>query len=206
MQYKTTKKLFMGTYQYKIVLVCSCSSWFRYNNLQYAERRLQEVDLTKPLKEWQYGIRTQEDLDYANQLLDTLKSIEGYVVRIESPWLSIYTNSHKVINQLANLDQQKVKYICQPAEGRLDKDTIIMPKINYDFKVTLAKTTQSHSSFVEWAEGNSKVKLTKRCARDLNKDKSWGGSYFYITGDKNLLMAKLHLGSCIGKIERIVHS
>jgi hypothetical protein len=57
---------------------------------------------------------------------------------------------------------------------------------------------------VAWAGTNSKLKLTKSCAKALLKPRSWGGSYFYITGDNNLLMAKMHLGGCISKVERII--
>lgn len=197
----------MGTYQYKVVLVCAGAGYFRNNNLDYALDRLNEVDPASIANQWYYGIKTQADLDYGFKLHKALSKIENYTIRVESPWLSFYSNSHKDVNTISKLDKSKVKYICvPPSVGSLDKNTVVMPKIDHDFKVTLAKTTQSHTSFVEWAEGNSKVKLTKRCIKDLNKDKSWGGAYFYITGDKNLMLAKLHLGSCIGKIERIVHS
>ena len=207
MQYKTTKKLFMGKYQYKIVLVCAGAAWFRRSNLDYAEQRLKGVDLSKALKEWQYGIRTQEDLDYAFDLLNIMRKLENYTVRVESVLLSFYSNSLKDIKQLANIDKNKVKYICQPEEyGKLEKNTVVMPKVPYDFKITLSKTQTNHSTFVDWAENNNKIKLTKTCIRDLRKDKSWGGSYFYVNGDKTLLMVKMHLGNCISKVERIVSS
>jgi hypothetical protein len=79
-----------------------------------------------------------------------------------------------------------------------------MPKMPFEFRVTVGKTTSNHGAFIEWAEANSKVKLTKSCKNELSKDRSWGGAYFYVTGDKNLLLAKMHLGGSIAKIERIV--
>lgn len=206
MQYKTTKKLFMGKYQYKIALVCAGAAWFRGSNLEYAEQRLKNVDISKSLKEWQYGIRTQEDLDYAFAILNIMKKLENFTIRVESVWLSFYSNSFKDINDVANIDRKKVKYICVPPDNNLEKNTVVMPKIDFEFKVTLSKTTTNHLGFVSWAENNSKVKLTKTCIRDLSKEQSWGGSYFYITGDKNLLLAKMHLGGCISKVERIVRS
>lgn len=197
----------MGKYQYKIVLVCAGASWFRGQNLEYAKKKLDAVDLNKSIKDWQYGIRTQDDLDYAYRVLNILKKLENYTVRVESVWLSFYSNSLKDIKQLANIDKIKVKYICQPEEyGKLEKNTVVMPKIAFDFKVTLSKTTTNHSNFVEWAQTNNKIKLTKTCIRDLNKERSWGGSYFYVNGDKTLLMVKMQLSNCISKIERIVSS
>lgn len=194
----------MGKYQYKIVLVCAGAAWFRNKDFEYTEQRLRRVDLSNTI-EWQYGIKTQEDLDYAFALLNKFKKLDNYTVRVESVWMSFYSNSYKDINDVANLNKQKVKYISVPP-GNLEKNTIVMPKINFDFKVTLSKTSASYLSFVEWAENNNKIKLTKTCIHDLSKEKSRGGSYFYVTGDKSLLMAKMHLGGCISKIERIVRS
>ena len=197
----------MGKYQYKVVLVCAGSAWFRNSNLEYASLKLKAVDLKSTLKEWQYGIRTQSDLDYAFGVLNKLMHMKDYTIRVESVWLSFYSNSLKDINDLINIDKTKVKYMCQPAGyGKLEQNTVVMPKIPYDFKVTLSKTTTNYQHFIEWSENNPKFKLTKTCIRDLSKNRSWGGSYFYVTGDKNLLMAKMHLGGCISKIERIVRS
>lgn len=207
MQYKTTKKLFMGTYQYKIVLVCGGAGYFRSNNLDYALEKLNSVDIKTSQYQWQYGIKTQDDLDYGYSLHKALSNLDNYTLRVESPWLSFYSNSHKDIDVISKIDRSKVKYICSPAGGvGYDKNTIVMPKIDFDFKVTLGKTSSNYQSFVQWAENNSKIRLTKACIRDLNKEKSWGGTYFYITGEKNLLMAKMHLGGCINKVERIVRS
>jgi hypothetical protein len=66
---------------------------------------------------------------------------------------------------------------------------------------------QEQSAFVEWAESQAgKVLLTKSCKRDLLNESSWGGNHLYITGDNVLLMAKMHLGSIIAKIEHITRS
>ena len=197
----------MGTYQYKVVLVCAGAGYFRSNNLDYALERLKEVNPKSLSNQWYYGIKTQDDLDYGFKLHNALSKLDNYTIRIESPWLSFYSNSHKDVDSICKLDRQKVKYVCvPPSVGSLDKNTVVMPKIDFDFKVTLGKTTSNYHGFVEWADSNSKLKLTKTCRRDLSKDNSWGGSYFYITGEKNLLMAKMHLGGCINKIERIVRS
>jgi hypothetical protein len=79
-----------------------------------------------------------------------------------------------------------------------------MPKMNYDYRVTLGKTTQEYQSFIEWAETSKKIKLTKSCKKDLQRLRTWGGTHFYISGENNLLLAKMHLSGAIAKIERIV--
>ena len=201
----------MGQYQYKLVLVCAGASWFRGGDWDSALDILKRVDLQSgTIKGGVYSprkslIKSQEDLDYAFKLLAKLKTTNDIVLRVESPWISIYSNTKSSIDSIIKVDSSKVKYVCcPPANSSLASDTIIMPKVNYDYRVTMGKTTQDHTTFIQWAEKNTKVKLTNACRRDLSRNMSWGGTYFYITGDNNLLMAKMHLGSSINKVERIV--
>ena len=154
---------------------------------------------------WRAGIKTQDDLDYAFKLQSHLKKLTDIEVRVESPWISVYTNSKSHVDSIIDLDEDKIKYISIPPEhASLEHNTIIMPKVGFDYRITLGKTIQNHSAFIGWAEGNKKLKLTKACKRELNRDRSWGGTYFYISGDNNLLMAKMHLGGSINKVERII--
>ena len=211
MFYKLTKKLFNGIYQYKIVLVCSGAHWFRSNNMDEILRNLEKVktkladDPVDVYRNSRYAIRSQPDLDYALQLHHQLTLLKNVDLRIETPWVTIYTNNKKDIDAIIQLDESKVKYVSMPpADSVLEVDTIILPKINFDYRITLGKTTQDYPTFIAWAEASSKLKLTKACKKDLLKPRSWGGSYFYITGENNLLMAKMHLGGCISKVERII--
>jgi len=207
MQFKTTTKLFRGIYQYKIVLVCSGAQWFRCGDMTTTLEHLKKVNLDNPkVNTWRnIHIKTQEDLDYAFKLQSALSKMSDIDVRVESPWISVYTNNKKNITTLTNLDKNQVKYIsAPPSNSTLASNTIIMPKMNYDFRITLGKTSHEHSTFISWAESNSKVKLTKSCKLDLLKDRTWGGKHLYVTGDNNLLMVKMQLGDSIAKIERIV--
>lgn len=209
MQYKTTTKLFKGIYQYKIVLVCSGAHFFRSGDMASTLESLQQIDLvrnTSGIPNWRHSlIKTQDDLDYALKLQNALSKQPDIDVRVESPWITVYTNNKKNIDILTKLDKDRVKYVSAPAEKTtLEQNTIIMPKMNYDYRITLGKTIQEHSSFVEWAESNPKLKVTKSAKTDLLKPRSWGGKHFYLTGENNLLLAKMHLGSSIAKIERII--
>lgn len=212
MLYKTTKRLFHGTYQYKIVLVCAGSSFFRSGDWDTALNELKKIDITTGemkgnpyYKVWQSGIKTQDDLNYAFKLQHQLSKLSDIELRVESPWISVYTNTKATLAALIKLDPDKVKYVSVPPDATtLQENTIILPKINYDYKVTLGKTIQEHSAFIQWAEGNAKLKLTKSVKKELSKHRSWGGAYFYLTGDNNLLMAKMHLGGSINKVERII--
>jgi hypothetical protein len=210
MLYKTTKRLFRGIYQYKIVLTCAGAGYFRNADLDNVA--LQLVDAEAMLKDTRktpsyklQHIKTLEDLEYAQGLHLALVKMQDMEIRVESPWITIYSNNKKDIDTLAKIDKSKVKYISQPeANTALAAGTIVMPKMDYDYRVTMGKTNQPNPSFIAWAQTNKKCKLTKSCIRDLEKSRSWGGTHFYITGDNNLLLAKMHLGGCIAKVERIV--
>jgi hypothetical protein len=204
MLFKTTTRLFKGTYQYKVVLVCAGAHMFRYNNYEEVLEKLSDIDLTHKGRSSQH-FKSQDDIDYAFKLTSTLNSMSDIDVRIESPWVSIYTNKLTDIDSLVNLDNDRIKYICKPpANTSLKNDTIIMPKMDFDYRVTLGKTNQECTAFISWANNNKKCKLTKSCITALTRPRSWGGTHFYITGDNNLLMAKMHLGGSIAKVERIV--
>jgi len=208
-QYQVTKKLFKGTYQYKIVLVCSGASLFRSGDMAATLENLNKINLNKQdnYNRFQVStrIKTLDELTYARQLQLKISKMSNFDLRVESPWITIYTNTKQDIDALAKIDNTKVKYISSPpADQTLEEGTIIMPKMSYDFRITLGKTTSNYLAFVSWASNNSKLKLTKSCIKDLSKDRSWGGTYFYVTGDNTLLMTKMHLGGAINKIERII--
>ena len=209
MLYKTTNKLFKGAYQYKIVLICAGASWFRSGDMDSALEQIKKASLTpngvKLFSTYPRKIVAPEDIDYAFKLQAKLSKMVNTEVRVESPWISIYTNELAYINELAAIDELAVKYICTPPKNtNLVEGTIILPKIDYEYRVTIGKTTQPHTTFIEWAEANKKLKLTKSCKKELGRSRSWGGAYFYLTGDNNLLMAKMHLGGSIAKVERIL--
>jgi hypothetical protein len=201
----------MGLYQYKIVLVVPGCTLFRSGDMDSTLRGLQKINLADNKDASPYygllrsGIKTQDDLAFAFKLQAHILKLKDFDIRVESPFISIYSNSEKDVKSLAKLDSERVKYISKPPDNSsLTSNTILLPKINYEYLVTLGKTTQDNSAFVQWANNNKKLKLTKSCVRDLTKDRSWGGTYFYVTGDNNLLMTKMHLGGSINKVERII--
>ena len=208
MLYKTTNRLFKGTYQYKIVLICATASMFRSGDMDANLAQIKKINInghTHSVGMYSRQRYTQDDVDSALALHSALSKMPDIEIRVESPWLSIYTNNMAYVDQLKALDEKAVKYISMPpANSSLDIGSIIMPKVDFEFRVTLGKTTSEHSTFVQWAEASDKLRLTKSCKKDLLKQRSWGGTHFYITGDKTLLMAKMHLGGSIAKIERII--
>jgi hypothetical protein len=149
--------------------------------------------------------KSLEDVDLSIRLVTDLKKMQDIDLRIETPFISIYTNEPKHLSLLEKKYLEHIRYISKPLEpNTLDIDTVIMPKLKeFDYKITLAATKQEHGAFIEWAEKSPKLRITNSCKRELLRSRSWGGTHFYVAGDNNLLMAKMHLGGCIGKIQRI---
>jgi hypothetical protein len=201
---KITNRLFNNKYQYKVVLVCGGASYFRDKDFDQIRQRLALFKFEEHYYK-NAGIKNQEELDWTLKLLSCLQNMKDYNVRVEQPFISIYTNTKKDVDKLVKLELGKVKYISiPPSNSTLVENTIISSKIDFDYRITLGKTTREHSAFVDWASSNKKLRLTKSCIKELHKNRSWGGTYFYITGDNNLLMARMHLGEAINRVDRIV--
>lgn len=201
MLYKTHNKLFNGLYRYKIVIVIPGAGLFRGGDMAATLKKLNAINVDDT---W-YTI-DEADVKYAKVLCNTLSMMKGYEVRVESPRVSIYTNNLSDINYIANLNVDRVKYISKPpADVVLEEGVIVLANRDYDYKVTIGRLTSAQDAFIEWCDANAdKIMLTAGCRRALNKPSSFGGTYFYITGDKTLLMAKMHLGSAITNIDKII--
>jgi hypothetical protein len=193
----------MDEYGYKIVLVVPAAHWFRGGDLNFALTQLTEFNLQDKNPPWS-KIKTQEDLDYCFALYKVLFTMIDYDLRVEAPFISIYTNIPKDIDKLSKIDVDRVKYISKPPEQVLAKGTVIMNREGYTYKVTLGRTRNSHSNFIEWAEKTAGIKLTGGAKKELNRSASWGGSHFYVKDDKVLTMTRMFLGEGIGRIDRIV--
>jgi hypothetical protein len=92
------------------------------------------------------------------------------------------------------------------SESKLESRTVLVKKLDFDYKVTLGATRQNYVSFVSWCTDNAKIRLPKRAAKDLSKDYSPGGGFFYVKDDKSLIMVKMFLGRTITKVENVVQA
>jgi hypothetical protein len=210
-QVKKTKKLFMDIYQYKAVLVCPVSAWFRGCDLDFARQKLKAIDPNKlPLLSPPWSkLRSLADLDFCLTLESKLSNCQNFDIRVEHPLLNFYTNNFNDIVLLTSIDVDRTKYISVPDEflyPKLEKNTVFLPKIDFEFKITMGKTRTSYDSFIKWADASDKVRLTKKCVQELSADRSWGGSYFYVKDEKSLTMVKMFLGSEISRIDRVINA
>lgn len=191
-QYKTLKKLYLGKYQHKIVLVCRGAHLFRGGNLDKIEHRI-EVSASDYIS----------DKAYLYELIDYLKSINDYTIRIEGSLLSIYTIDESHIRKIKKLNSIYVREI-HNVDRHLNPNEIIST-LPYDYKVHLVNKGQPNKTFLEWAQDNANIRVTKSTQFFLSNPSRWPlDGYFYIKGENNLTMAKLYLGNLIKKIEKIV--
>ena len=195
----------MNKYKYKIVLVCPVASWFRGNDLAFVASKL--IDLADPEQHpvW-LKIKTPKDLEYCKTLHYVMFKLSDYELRIEHPLINVYTNVSVNLEKLAVIDPDRVKYISIPNKSNpeLANNTVIVKKLDFDYKIFLGKTKQNHTNFVEWSKNNKKIKLTPTAKRSLSRNSSWGGSYFYVKGDQTLTMVRMFMGESIAKIESVI--
>lgn len=207
-QTKNTTKLFNNKYKYKIVLVLKTASWFRGGDLDNVKENASTQDVEKR-PTWVKQL-TKDDYADALALCNVLKKFtEDYQIRVESPLLSFYTNDKSQIEKLAKLNPLLVKYVSFPEQGTesiLDDHKVIVKNIDYAYKVTMGRTRQNFSNFVEWCDGKDKIRMPKRAKKDLSKNNCWGGSHFYVKDDKTLTMVKMFVGTCIHSVESVVKS
>lgn len=202
---KDTVSLFANKYIYKVSLVCPVAYWFRGGNVDHAKSKIAELYNGQKSPPW-LKIKDVNDINYCKELCDTLEQMVDFIVRVEQPILSVYTSNPKDVELLVNVDENRVKYICIPNKVSPipTSNSVIVKKLNYDFKVFVGKTTTNYSNFLAWAENNTNIRLTKRIKKDLSRPMSWGGGYFYVRGEKNLTAVKLFIGSNISKIEQVI--
>lgn len=203
-QTKFTTRIFCKKYKYKIVLRTKGCGWFRSNDLDNVITQLALQDSDKK-SQWAPNLNKQERL-YVSKLHKLLTVSTDYELRVENPLLSLYTNTTSLVEALANLDADSVKYVSFPkpgSESLLEDSCVITKRLDFDYKITMGRTRQEFKTFVAWCEGKDKVRLTKRAIKDLSKDHSWGGYYFYVKDAKTLTVVKIFLGSHIQSVEKV---
>lgn len=201
-QTKETTRLFCHKYKYKIVLKTKAAGWFRGNSLDNVKLQLADPKiLGKSL--------TTIEQNYVLKLYLELKKSPEYILRVESPLISVYTNKLNIVEKLAKISHENVKYVSAPLAGSetlLEEKKVIVKRLDYAFKVTMGRSRQNYANFLTWCEGKDKVRLPKRARSQLAKDHSWGGYYFYVKDEKCLTMVKMFVGGDIQAVESVVKS
>lgn len=208
-QVKKTVKLFSNIYQYKVVIKTPCATWFRKGLMDVVFTELDHIDKTGKIRSWFVGknVRSKKDIEYVRKLYPLLSASEGFLIRVEHPLMSIYTNDETLIERIAAIDADNIKYVSLPdveTIPMLKENVVLVKNIDYDYKVHIGPSTQSFENFIQWCNNNDKIRLTVRIKRELTRSKSWGGSYCYVKDEKTLTIVRMFIGSIIHKIERVI--
>lgn len=204
-QIKRTKKLFDNTYRFKVVILCIFAGYFRGNAIQFAQQKLKEAKKTGTYPVWAKKA-TIHDVEFGLALCKELSKLENYSLRIENPIISFYTNNESDLKSITDIATTAVKYVSMPENQQpMERDTVYVKKLDYGFKVTMGRTTQSQLNFIQWTNSNkNKIRMPKRCLDDLSQGHSWGGGHFYVKDDKTLTMVKMFLGTSIARVDRVI--
>jgi hypothetical protein len=148
----------------------------------------------------------KDEFSLLPQIYEYIMDMENFATRFEQPRLHVYTNNYDDILGLMNaVPENIIVSIGLPAEG-LEKGMVYMPDTPYEFRVTLGSITNINTEFVEWAEGNKNIKLQPRTKSNLVSPGIYNsGTQLYVTGERNLLFVRLHLGNVNLTVERILN-
>lgn len=201
---KPTTKLFNDTYKYKVVVVTALAHWFKKEFILNFTKKLKE--LTETSSSLWIQLKKEGGSAYAESVYDVLTSITNYNVRVEHPYLHIYTNNLSDIQTIVDLNESRVKFVFLPEnEDLLSAGVVFSKRINFQYKITLGQSAQSYDSFVKWCKDNPKIRITKKTEKNLLRARSYDPGYFYVKDDKSMTMVKMFVGAIIRKVETIVN-
>lgn len=202
---KKTNKLFLDKYRYKIVLISKLATTFRGRDIEDAAEKIAHWKENKTFPGWVYN-GVASDLDRAHNIVKAFQKVSDYKLMVSSPFLTFYTDKFDDFKQVSKELFDYVKYISMPEDARpvLEKNTVYLKRIDYDFKITLTQRVPNNESFFKWCTGNDKIRMPRRCRDHVRRGWRGGDSYFYVKDAKTLSMVQMFLGSNIQRIDRVV--
>lgn len=204
---KPTTKLFNNKYKYKIVIVTALSYWFRGENILKFDEKLKTFNTSQSTTNQSLLIQVRKEggTGFAQDIHKYILSMTDYIIRVEYPFLHVYTNNFLDIEKLAEIKPSQVKYVFKPEdESVLISGTVISKRLDFKYKITLGQTHTSHDSFVEWCNSNPKVRISKGTIGNLKRKRCYQPGHVYVKDDKTLTMIKMFIGGCINKIENVI--
>jgi len=202
---KKTNKLFLDLYRYKIVLISKLATTFRGRDIEDAAEKIAHWRENKTFPGWVYN-GVASDLDRAFNIVKAFQKVSDYKLMVSSPFLTFYTDKFDDFKQVSKELFDYIKYISMPEDNRpiLEKNTVYLKRIDYDFKITITQRVPNNESFFKWCTGNDKIRMPRRCRDHIRRGWRSGDSYFYVKDAKTLSMVQMFLGSNIQRIDRVV--
>lgn len=203
---KRTNKLFLDKYRYKIVLVTKFAPIFRNKDIELI---ISKILSWKSVNRFPPYIWSGEKFDYDIALLiaRTFQTAgHEYRVMVNSPFVSYYTDNEDDFYSISKLLKNSIKYVSVPSNDipNLEKNTIYLKRIDFDYKVTISNRIDNNESFFKWCRDNDKIRMPERCQRHVKRGWRVGDSYFYVKDAKSLSMVQMFIGSNIQRIDHVV--
>lgn len=197
--HKEMKKLYLNKYQYKAVLVLDAAWLFRGKNLEIAKEKVISFELGP------FEYRKIADKNMVLDLIQHLTEIEDFTVRVERCYLSLYFTHLNDLTTIQNKFSTYVKEVYTPKLPLIENT--IVSSLPYEYKVHInVNRNIDYSGFINWATDNKNIRIPKSTVKSLSRMYLFSPSvYFYINGDKQLTLARMHLGSGINRIEKIIN-
>ena len=195
----------MDKYRYKIVLISKLATTFRGRDIEDAAEKIAHWRENKTFPGWVYN-GVASDLDRAYDIVKSFQKVSDYKLMVSSPFLTFYTDKFDDFKQVSKELFDYIKYISMPEDTRpiLEKNTVYLKRIDYDFKITITHRVPNNESFFKWCTGNDKIRMPRRCKDHVRRGWRSGDSYFYVKDAKTLSMVQMFLGSNIQRIDRVV--
>ena len=202
---KKTNKLFLDKFRYKIVVVSRLSQVFRGRDIEDAAEKIAHWRENKTFPGWVYN-GVASDLDRAYNIVKAFQKVSDYKLMVSSPFLTFYTDKFDDFKQVSKELFDYVKYISMPEDANpvLEKNTVYLKRIDYDFKITITQRIPNNESFFKWCTGNDKIRMPRRCRDHIRRGWRSGDSYFYVKDAKTLSMVQMFLGSNIQRIDQVI--
>ena len=211
-----TTKLFYNKYMYKLLAFNQLATIFRNKNFANARKELDLLQRSyengKPLiKYWglrDFKIGTESFFD-AKKLLASFQKYEGdFTLRVESSFISIFSNDKKWIEKIKNdITNDFAHEYWSPDPDLIcyldPKIILVNGPVNYKYKVTLGP--KGEPSFATWAEKNPQhIKIGSIAKKEIKEDSWVNGFYFYAKNEKTLQICSLMLGNKIRRVDTLV--
>lgn len=207
-----TKKLFYKKYVNRVAIRTQLAFFFR-EKLDGIENRLRTAldrhDHNKEMrvlvaKMYVDKYSTPDEIHSLLNLIQLLREIKDYSMRIEGSCLAIFFNDSQYIDRIKNIKHIVVDEITTPESEAVREfllntpDTIISKDHYYRYKVYTRPLKSEAENFKSWATKMNKIYAA---TEDYYK-----GGHFYVADSKTLGLCRLYLGGKIRKIEEIVAS
>ena len=210
----STTSLFYNKFLFKLRIKNSVGSIFRHANLRWAKSKLDEMqqaaEADMPIRSpFFHGLRETVKPVSLETFMDACiiyKAIErnrhDCMLRCEGHTVDIYSNT---IEWLVDLSKQvNATEFWQPEDDIVDilldnTNTVVIDKPQkYPYKVYFSNFATP--GFAEYCDKNDNIKIGKIALESVRRGGYLNGFYFWVTTEKQLMLAKIALGNGISKI------